>query len=99
MIRFEVKAAARQLGCECRGAMSKFAGISIDSRKLQAGQLFVALPGENVDGHQYVLAAQALGKGNIGILISHVMPNALVATLTFVPFLLRYRLYFFEQLH
>ncbi len=37
---------------------------------------------------EYVLAARALGKSNIGILVNHVMPNALVATLTFLPFLL-----------
>ncbi|MEX0942651.1 MAG: ABC transporter permease [Pseudomonadales bacterium] len=37
---------------------------------------------------EYVRAARALGKTNIGILFHHVIPNALVATLTFLPFLL-----------
>lgn len=37
---------------------------------------------------EYVRAARALGKNNIGILAGHVMPNAMVATLTFLPFLL-----------
>lgn len=36
-------------------------GVSIDSRTLQSGALFVALPGEHVDGHDYVQAAQARG--------------------------------------
>ena len=36
----------------------------------------------------YVRAARALGVGNISIMLRHVLPNALVATLTFVPFLL-----------
>ncbi|MDD9892526.1 MAG: UDP-N-acetylmuramoyl-tripeptide--D-alanyl-D-alanine ligase [Gammaproteobacteria bacterium] len=35
-------------------------GATQDSRKIQAGQLFIALPGANVDGHDYVaMAAQA----------------------------------------
>lgn len=29
-------------------------GVVIDSREVQPGSLFVALPGDNVDGHQYV---------------------------------------------
>ena len=37
------------------------AGVEIDSRKLVAGGLFVALVGENVDGHEYVAAATAAG--------------------------------------
>jgi microcin C transport system permease protein len=36
----------------------------------------------------YVRAARALGVGNISIILRHVLPNAMVATLTFVPFLL-----------
>ena len=36
-------------------------GISIDSRTLQPGDLFVALPGPNFDGHDYVAAALAAG--------------------------------------
>ncbi len=33
------------------------ASVVIDSRQAEAGSLFVALPGENVDGHQFVQAA------------------------------------------
>ena len=36
-------------------------GVSIDTRDLKAGDIFVALPGENVDGHDYVEAAFAAG--------------------------------------
>ena len=35
--------------------------VVIDSRQATSGALFVALPGENVDGHDYVAAAAALG--------------------------------------
>lgn len=37
------------------------AAVVIDSRQVVPGALFVALPGENVDGHDYVVAATAAG--------------------------------------
>ncbi len=36
----------------------------------------------------YVRAARALGVGNIKIMAKHLLPNAMVATLTFLPFIL-----------
>jgi microcin C transport system permease protein len=36
----------------------------------------------------YVRAARALGVGNIAIMWRHLLPNAMVATLTFMPFIL-----------
>jgi len=39
----------------------RFTGVSTDTRTLAAGELFVALQGENFDGHAYV--AQALAQG------------------------------------
>ena len=36
----------------------------------------------------YVRAARALGVGNVLIMFRHVLPNAMVATLTFLPFVL-----------
>ncbi len=36
---------------------------------------------------EYVRAAKALGVGDIAIMFRHVLPNALVATLTFTPFI------------
>jgi len=36
----------------------------------------------------YVRAARALGIGNAVIMVRHVLPNAMVATLTFLPFIL-----------
>src|SRR5688572_9461238 len=38
-----------------------FKGISIDSRKLAAGNLFVALQGETYDGHDYLNVALEKG--------------------------------------
>jgi microcin C transport system permease protein len=37
---------------------------------------------------EYVMAARALGLSNVRIMIKHVLPNAMVATLTFLPFVL-----------
>ena len=43
--------------------------VSIDTRTLQKGALFVALRGANVDGHAFV--KEAIAKGAAGALVSH----------------------------
>lgn len=43
------------------------------------------LRGRNLE---YVRAARALGMGNRGIMFRHILPNAMVSTLTFMPFIL-----------
>lgn len=50
----------------CGGAWSlppaaPLRGFAIDTRAVQPGELFVALPGERTDGHQHLAAAQAAG--------------------------------------
>ncbi|HZR84912.1 MAG TPA: UDP-N-acetylmuramoyl-tripeptide--D-alanyl-D-alanine ligase [Candidatus Binatia bacterium] len=47
---------------------ARFAGVAIDSRQVEPGTLFVALPGAKVDGHDFV--PQALARGATGILTS-----------------------------
>ncbi|MGH3948037.1 MAG: UDP-N-acetylmuramoyl-tripeptide--D-alanyl-D-alanine ligase [Pseudonocardiaceae bacterium] len=42
------------------------AGVEFDSRKLRPGGLFIALPGERVDGHTF--AGQAVAAGAVGVL-------------------------------
>ncbi len=37
---------------------------------------------------EYVSAARALGMGHVRVMVRHVLPNAMVATLTFMPFIL-----------
>ncbi len=37
---------------------------------------------------EYVRAARALGAGHLTVIVRHVLPNALVATVTFMPFIL-----------
>jgi UDP-N-acetylmuramoyl-tripeptide--D-alanyl-D-alanine ligase len=56
-----VPAASRELVSTC------VRGWSIDSRTVQAGDLFIALRGERFDGHEYVWAA--LNGGAVGALI------------------------------
>lgn len=48
-------------------------GVSIDTRTLQPGDLFVALTGENRDGHLFV--EEALRKGAVAALVSRDMPG------------------------
>ncbi|HCE04265.1 MAG TPA: UDP-N-acetylmuramoyl-tripeptide--D-alanyl-D-alanine ligase, partial [Acidobacteria bacterium] len=43
-------------------------GLSIDSRSLNAGDLFVAIQGDRFDGHTFV--ADALARGAMGALVS-----------------------------
>lgn len=55
-------------GGSVRGADVRCVGVSSDSRAVQAQQLFVALPGERVDGHDFV--AQAAARGAAAALVS-----------------------------
>src|SRR5580692_6820580 len=41
--------------------MARVAGVSIDSRTIRAGELFVAIHGPTHDGHDYVAAAMEAG--------------------------------------
>lgn len=56
-----IDALVRQFGWQRRGAPVSFQGISTDTRRLQPGELFVALVGERFDGHDYVVSAFAAG--------------------------------------
>ena len=52
----------QDLGARTVGpAEIELTGVSTDTRTLQAGELFVAIRGENFDGHDYMAAAQAQG--------------------------------------
>jgi UDP-N-acetylmuramoyl-tripeptide--D-alanyl-D-alanine ligase len=53
---------ARTVGGDLIGdAGALITGAEVDSRRVRPGDLFVALPGERVDGHQFVEAALAIG--------------------------------------
>lgn len=55
------------------GADADWSSVCIDSRKVQTGDLFIALRGQHVDGHDYVTAAAAAGAA--GALVERVLPS------------------------
>ncbi len=46
----------------------KIAGVSIDSRTLRPGDLFIAVTGQRLDGHHFI--AQAISKGACAVIVS-----------------------------
>lgn len=58
---------APALHARVRGEDVAFSAVSTDSRKIAAGQLFVALTGPNFDGHDYL--AEVAGKGAVAALV------------------------------
>ena len=65
---------ARRIGAELLGEDAPFARVVTDTRQLRRGDLFVALKGENFDGHDYVLRAASLGAA--GSLVSRAVEGA-----------------------
>ena len=57
------------------GADVEFTNVSTDSRALRVGDLFVALQGENFDGHQYLTQVATAGAG--AALVSRQMDGGL----------------------
>ena len=68
MLNLQEILAATGGGCENTQNV-EFCGVNTDSRSIKAGELFVALSGENFDGHNY--CAKALELGAAGVVISH----------------------------
>ena len=60
-----------------------FTSVSIDSRTIEPGALFVAIRGERVDGHAYVSAA--LDRGAAGALVSEPMAGSYSGAIVVVP--------------
>jgi UDP-N-acetylmuramoyl-tripeptide--D-alanyl-D-alanine ligase len=58
-----------------QGADAGARGVSTDTRSLQPGQLFIALKGEQHDGHDHVAAAAAAGA--VGAVVDHHVDAAL----------------------
>lgn len=72
---------ASWLEAPMQGADVMFSGATQDSRKITPGQLFVALPGQHADGHEFV--AKAAQNGAAAALVARVvdvdLPQVLVA--------------------
>jgi len=67
MIDFSVSEAAKILQGEVVNGEARFNAVSTDSRTLNGAALFVAIPGERFDGHDYV--AMAAGQGAVAALV------------------------------
>lgn len=63
--------AATAMQGDLRGNDRIFTGVNTDTRHLDAGQLFFALPGPSFDGHNFTLEAKA--KGAAGMVVTHVL--------------------------
>jgi len=63
-----LKQAATVLNADLNGKDVSFSGISIDSRTVEAGNLFIAIKGPNFDGHDYIKDAQK--KGAVAAVVS-----------------------------
>jgi UDP-N-acetylmuramoyl-tripeptide--D-alanyl-D-alanine ligase len=63
---------AQVVGGRLIGADAGFAGLGNDTRKLQPGELYVALSGARFDGHDFV--AQAAQLGAAGALVERELP-------------------------
>lgn len=59
---------ARILGTSLNGGDAEFTSVSTDTRSLSPGALFIALPGPNYNGSDYVLAAKQAGA--VGAIVS-----------------------------
>ncbi len=57
-----------------RPSFSEFAGVSTDTRSIESGDLFVALHGDNFDGHDFL--ARAAQSGAVAAVVDKVPPDA-----------------------
>ena len=65
---------AQALGGRLIAADSRFNGVSIDSRAISKGQLFIALTGPRFDGHHYLNEVAA--KGAVAALVEREVPES-----------------------
>ena len=61
MISMSLFKAAKAVESNYSGEDVFFSGCSIDSRTIKEGNLFIAINGENFDGHDYVSMAEEKG--------------------------------------
>ncbi|CAM5349996.1 UDP-N-acetylmuramoyl-tripeptide--D-alanyl-D-alanine ligase [Rhodanobacter lindaniclasticus] len=65
----------RLLGGDAALEQAEITGVAIDTRALRPGELFVAIKGEHVDGHDYL--DEALARGAVAALVTHAVDSAL----------------------
>lgn len=57
----QLKSLAEIVHGQLKGEDHEFSGVSIDTRSIKSGQLFIVFSGENHEGHQFVAAARHKG--------------------------------------
>ncbi|MBX3709588.1 MAG: UDP-N-acetylmuramoyl-tripeptide--D-alanyl-D-alanine ligase [Gammaproteobacteria bacterium] len=75
MIQMTLAQTANILGLKAISSDLAFRGISIDTRTLQSGNLFIAIQGERVDGHDYI--EEARKKGAVAAIVNHSIESPL----------------------
>ena len=65
----------RLLGGSAELEQAEITGVTIDTRKLRPGDLFVAIKGERVDGHDYL--DEALARGAVAALVARQVDSTL----------------------
>jgi len=60
-VTMDLLGAAKAMSGRLIGDNPTFTGVSTDSRKIASGELFIALRGENFDGHEFLDSAKANG--------------------------------------
>ena len=54
MLELRLSELAQSLGVACESGDAVVTGLAIDSRAVKPGDLFVAIDGEHVDGHDFI---------------------------------------------
>ncbi len=67
-LMMQLSEAATALNAKLIGADVAFDSVGSDSRNIKAGQLFIAIKGENFDGNAF--AAEAINKGAAAVMVS-----------------------------
>jgi len=65
---------AQLCGGRLEGHDSEYSAVNTDTRKLQAGELFVALKGEHFDGAAFIEAAHKIGAAGAVVAAHHSIP-------------------------
>lgn len=80
-VLWTAKEAVKATGGAAKGDWAA-SGLSIDTRSLQKGDLFIALKGDHADGHAY--AKQAIDKGAAAAMVAHPVEGVPVEKLLIV---------------
>lgn len=88
---------AKIVGGDAQGipAESSFTGFALDSREVRSGDLFLAIKGAQVDGHEFV--SQALAQGAVATLAERTVEGPYILVSNLVDALAKMALHFREQ--